>query len=126
ERRGIKADMAYIEELVAGVEAELDVAKAALPDGFNPRSAKQVRELFEGHGITDWPTTAIGNPSFTEQFLKKSEPGRAVMAVRQMTNLMNTFVTPLRERHIFEGRIHAQLNQLKADDKGTVSGRLSC
>lgn len=126
ERRGIKTDERYIEALVDAVEGEIAEARSALPKDFNVRSGPQVRKLFTEAGITNWPTTAAGNPSFTEQFLKKSDTGRAVMAVRQLSNLNNTFVTPLRERHIFEGRVHATLNQLKADEHGTVSGRLSC
>lgn len=126
ERRGIRVDEAYIEQLVTAVEEEIRQARLKLPQGFNPRSGPQTRKLFEDAGITNWPTTAAGNPSFTEQFLKKSELGQSIIAIRQLTNLNSSFVTPLRERHIFEGRVHATLNQLKADEHGTVAGRFSC
>ena len=126
ERRGIKVDEAYVEDLVQQIEADLRVARAALPQGFNAKSPTQMRKLFEEAGITDWPTTDLGNPSFTEKFLKKSDLGRAVIAIRQLSTLNSSFVTPLRERFLFEGRVHAQLNQLKADEHGTVAGRLSC
>jgi DNA polymerase-1 len=43
-----------------------------------------------------------------------------------MSNLINSFINPLQERHIHKGRVHATLNQLKADLGGTVSGRFSC
>jgi len=126
ERRGIKVDEKYTGALVEAIHSEQAAAKLVLPEGFNPRSGPQTRALFEQAGITNWPTTAIGNPSFTEGFLKKSELGRSIIAIRQLENLENTFVGPLVEQHIFEGRVHATLNQLKADDHGTVSGRFSC
>lgn len=126
ERRGIKVDERYIDALVKATETEIAKARAALPEDFNERSPNQVKALMEKAGITNWPTTAIGNPSFTEKFLKQSVPGKTVITVRQLTNLNNTFVTPLRERHIFQGRVHAQLHPLKADDYGTVAGRFSC
>lgn len=126
ERRGIKVDERYIEELEAGIEAELAAARAMLPSGLNVKSPVQMRKLFEDAGITNWPTTDAGNPSFTEAFLKRSELGRSVVTVRQLSTLGSSFITPLKERFIFEGRVHATLNQLKADETGTVAGRLSC
>lgn len=126
ERRGIKTDADYIERLVEAINEELTEARLKLPPEFNARSNPQMKQLVEGAGIFDHPRTAIGNPSFTESFLKKHEIGRAVIAVRQLSNLLSTFVTPLREEHIFEGRVHASLNQIKQDDYGTISGRFSC
>lgn len=126
ERRGIKVDEQYIEDLQIGVEQEINAALQRLPNNFNVRSGPQVRKLFEDAGHIDWPTTELGNPSFTEKWLKKSSPGRDVIAVRQLRNLMATFVGPLRDRHMFNGRVHVNINQLKADDHGTVGGRISC
>ena len=126
ERRGIKVDERYIEELEKGIAQELQVARLTLPPGLNVKSPTQMRAMFEEAGMTNWPTTPIGNPSFTEAFLKKSELGRAVVAVRQLATLTSSFVTPLKERFNHNGRVHATLNQLKADESGTVAGRLSC
>jgi len=126
ERRGIKVDERYIGELEAGIAEELAAARSVLPSGLNVKSPVQMKALFEEAGITNWPTTDAGNPSFTEAFLKRSELGRAVVTVRQLSTLGSSFITPLKERFIFEGRVHATLNQLKADETGTVAGRLSC
>jgi len=126
ERRGIKVDEQYIGELEEAIDAELSAARAVLPLGLNVKSPVQMRKLFEDAGITNWPTTDAGNPSFTESFLKQSDLGKAVVAVRQLSTLGSSFITPLKERFIFEGRVHATLNQLKADETGTVAGRLSC
>jgi DNA polymerase-1 len=126
ERRGIKVDEAYIGALAEAVGQEIQEALGRLPAGFNVRSGPQVRDLFNTNGITDWPITELGNPSFTEKWLKKSQPGRDIVAVRQLRNLLATFVEPLRDRHMFKGRVHTNIHQLKADEFGTVGGRISC
>lgn len=125
ERRGIKVDEKYIADLTKAVEKELKAAKSTLPEGFNVRSGPQVRNLMEAAGHTDWPTTEIGNPSFTEKWLKTKPEGKAIIAVRQLANLMSSFVEPLRDRHIWNGRVHCNIHQLKADEYGTISGRPS-
>ncbi len=124
ERRGIKIDEGYLDELIAGIEQQVKEAFEILPDGFNPRSPIQVKKYVEQFA-TDWPTTEKGNPSFTEKWLKTFDEGKHIIAVRQMSNLNNSFAGPLKETHVFNGRVHTSLNQNKSDDYGTISGRLS-
>lgn len=126
ERRGIKIDMDEVDALRFATEAKISSLMGQLPTGFNTRSPLQMRELMETHGHTDWPKTPKGAPSFTERFLKTNEIGRVIIEIRQMSNLINSFINPLAERHVHKGRVHATLNQLKSDDKGTISGRFSC
>lgn len=126
ERRGIKVDTNYLDRFIGVMEQRVKDAFGVLPEGFNPRSPNNVRDWMVSKGHTDWPTTAKGNPSFTEKWLKNSEAGQAVLAVRKNTNMLNSFAVPLRDEHTVNGRVHATLNQNKMDDKGTISGRLSC
>lgn len=126
ERRGIPVDLGYIGDLVAYIEGKIAKSKALLPDEFNPRSPVQMKKLMEQHGHTNWPTTELGNPSFNAKWLESHEIGRAVVGLRQWTNLLNTFVIPLRDEHAFNGVVHASLHQNRADEHGTISGRLSC
>jgi len=126
ERRGIKTDPQYIGELSQAVEAEIAELLNKFPPGFNVKSAIDVRKLMEAHGITNWPTTPIGNPSFAEKWLKTNKPGQDIVDVRQLRTLMSTFVTPLVSEHIWNGRVHTNINQLKGDEYGTVGGRISC
>lgn len=131
ERRGIKISEERIETVQAAVKAQVIKTREKLPDGFNERSGPQIKALFEEAGLTNWPTTAAsskfpeGQPSFTEKFLKKSELGKSIIAIRKLTNLDNSFITPLKERHVYHGRVHSHLNQLKGDEYGTISGRFS-
>lgn len=125
ERRGIRVDEQYLHETKALLEQQLEEALTKLPSGFNPRSPKMVRQVCEDAGRTDWPTTEKGNPSFTEKFLKSFSEGKAIIDIRQKSNLINSFIGPLLERHVWQGRVHANLNQLKQDDAGTPA-RFSC
>lgn len=126
ERRGIKVDQTRLQEVKYAIHEYLKEAELQLPPDFNVRSGPQMKALMEQMGHTDWPVTRLGNPSFPEKWLKGHETGRAVVNLRKYSNLLNSFVTPLEERHMFNGRVHCQLNQLKADDYGTISGRFSC
>jgi DNA polymerase-1 len=126
ERKGIKVDIDEIDVLKRSIEETVTRLMASFPPGFNPRSPLAMRKAMEEAGHTDWPTTEAGNPSFTEKWLKKNPIGKAVVEIRQMSNLVNSFVGPLQTTHMHKGRVHASLNQLKSDDKGTISGRFSC
>lgn len=125
ERRGVKVDVTRLGAIKEELARRLEIAKLALPVDFNPRSGPQVRKLMEDSGHTNWPTTDLGNPSFPEKWLSKNPTGKAIVAVRKITNMTNSFITPLEETHIFKGRVHCQLNQLKGDEYGTISGRFS-
>lgn len=126
ERRGIKIDLRRVEELRAATEARIREMLEAFPLGFNVRSPVMMKKVMEEGGYTNWPKTEKGAPSFTEKWLKTNPFGQKVIEIRQASNLINSFVNPLAERHVFRGRVHATLNQLKSDDKGTISGRFSC
>lgn len=126
ERKGIKVDVAYADTLQEAIERNTTEILRSFPMGFNTRSPKMLMEVLTEAGHTDWPKTELGNPSFTEKWLKKNDIGRQIIKMRQNTNLINSFVKPLLTRHVFKGRVHATLNQMKSDDKGTISGRFSC
>ena len=127
ERRGIRLDVPYLHELQAKVKARVEEAIGALPPGFNVRSPIDMKNYCTEAGHTDWPLTVPhGNPSFTEKWLKTFPEGQRIVVIRKWSNLDNTFITPLIEEFEHNGRVHTNLNQLKADEHGTVSGRLSC
>lgn len=126
ERKGIACSADRIGQLRDATEDRIRRLLDTFPLGFNVRSPKMMREVMEEAGHTDWPKTELGNPSFTEKWLKTHEVGQRVIEIRQASNLLNSFVNPLEERHMHKGRVHASLNQMKSDDKGTISGRFSC
>jgi len=126
ERRGIAVDLQEANNLRRATEDKISALMAELPVGFNSLSPIQMKALMEEHGHTDWPFTEKGAPSFTNKWLKTNEIGRKIIEIRQSGNLINSFINPLATEHTFNGRVHATLNQLKSDDKGTISGRFSC
>ena len=126
ERRGIKVDVNRLKQVIGIVDGQLADTMRALPENFNTRSGPQVKAfIVSAAGRTDWPTTDKGNPSFTEKWLKSFPEGQLIIKARQLSNLKNSFITPLVENHIFEGRVYSSLNQMKSDDYGTISGRFS-
>ena len=126
ERRGIKVNTTYLERLIGQIDSKINEAKRSLPDNFNVRSPTDMKKYMQNLGRTDWPTTEKGNPSFTESWLKEFPEGQNIVTVRKWSNLNNSFVRPMLEEHTFNGRVHASINQLKADDYGTLAGRFSC
>ncbi len=122
--RGVKIDEARLEEVSNIVQSKLDQAMKSLPPDLNTRSGAQMLKLFMDQGITDWPTTDKGNPSFPEWWLQSTEIGRSVVVARKYRNLLNSFINPMRQ-HLWKGRVHTEFNQSKSDQYGTVTGRLS-
>lgn len=125
ERNGIKVDENQLHKFRVFMLNEIDKCSQALPKDFNPRSPKQMQELMRKNGITNFEKTEKGNITFNEKWLKQHEIGRKVVSYRKTTHLINSFVTPLIDKHLYKGRVHTNFNQMKADEYGVVSGRLS-
>lgn len=128
ERRGVPVNMSALDELKTYVDRRLNAAKLLLPEDFNVRSPKQMAALMcerEGLSEDDLPKTALGNLSFTEPWLKDYASGRAVINVRKLTNLVNSFITGSVEDKLWNGRIHCNFNQMFDGEYGTHTGRLS-
>ena len=122
--RGVKVDEDRLQQVKKIVEDRLDKAMDALPADLNTRAPSQMVKLFTDNGITDWPVTEKGNPSFAESWLLTTEIGRHVVVARKYRNLLDSFIAPM-DTHIWKGRIHTEFNQSKSDQYGTVTGRLS-
>lgn len=125
ERVGIRIDEGELVMLRKKLEKMGHEALKVLPKDLNVRSSSQIRELYKREGITAFKTTDKGNPSFTEKWLSTNELGQKIVLVRKITNIINTFIDPMLEIHIYKGRVHTNFNQLKQDEYGTVTGRLS-
>jgi len=125
ERKGVKVDEDRLAVVKLKLSEMLEEANRALPDDFNPRSTKQMQKFMEENGQTGWPMTEKGNPSFPEAWLRTHDIGNKILRSKKVSNLLNSFLEPLIDRHMFNGRVHTNFNQLKQEDYGTVSGRLS-
>lgn len=74
-----------------------------------------------------YPRTTAGAPSFTKSFLEGNNHPIAKMIVeaRELNKTHGTFLQPYLDFSASDGRIHPHVNQLRSDDGGTVTGRLS-
>lgn len=122
---GVRIDEGRLEEVKIEVARRRDRALATLPEGFNSRSPVQVKGLMMDYGYTDWPLTPKGSPSFNEQWLMTNSIGRDIVAVRKFNNILASFLEPMSDVHMWNGRVHTEYNQLRGDEYGTITGRLS-
>jgi DNA polymerase-1 len=122
--RGIKIDQERLEGLIKEIKAEYEIAMSVVGD-MNTKSPLQTRAYLEKHGITNWPLTEKGAPSFPEEWLLTTEPGKAIVKVRKNRTLLDSFLIPLQTRHIVNGRVHTNFHQTRDTEYGTRTGRMS-
>jgi DNA polymerase I-like protein with 3'-5' exonuclease and polymerase domains len=90
-------------------------------------AAASIEKVCQVRNITDFDRTPkTGKPSFTKNYLKnhKDPVLRAINSAREADKLKNTFLDSIKN-FVHNGRIHADIHQLKGDFGGTVTGRLS-
>jgi len=132
ERVGIKVDECRLDWALREVKRIVEEASKEFPKDFNVRSTAQVKKWLEDKGVTEFPRTEPttrfpeGQVSIRQKWLENHPVGKPIVAVRNALDLESKFLAPLKERHVFMGRVHATLNQLRQDDYGTVTGRFSC
>jgi len=89
-------------------------------------AARQIGEAFDKLGIEYPRTKKTGEPSFTQNYLVNSphEISKLIVQAREVNKFKGTFLESIL-KYNHKGRIHAEINQLRSDNGGTVSGRLS-
>lgn len=129
--RGVPIDEERLFYVKHMVETKRKEALESLPKDFNSRAPSQVRKLMEDNGHTDWPMTLPtkafpnGQPSFNEAWLSSKPIGQKIIMVRKYSNLLASFIEPMIDTHLWNGRCHPEYNQLRGDEYGTITGRLS-
>jgi len=89
-------------------------------------AARQIGEAFDKLGIEYPRTEKTKEPSFTQNYLFNSphEISKLIVQAREVNKFHGTFLQGL-IKYNHKGKIHAEINQLRSDNGGTVSGRLS-
>lgn len=90
-------------------------------------ASASVAKGFDKLGIS-YPRTARTNaPSFTSQWLETHdhELPKAIVRARKLNKVRTTFIDKMVFEHLHKGRLHAQINPLRSDNGGTVTGRFS-
>ena len=74
-----------------------------------------------------YPKTEKGAPSFTKAFLAEQshELPKLILRCRELNKTHGTFINTILKYTTPQGRIHSHINQIRSDDGGTVSGRIS-
>jgi len=89
-------------------------------------AARSIAKVFEKLKLPYERTTKTDSPSFTKNFLSNHEHPivKMIAEARKINKVNTTFIdTILNFEH--RGRIHAEINQIRSDDGGTVTGRFS-
>jgi len=133
--RGIAVDLDYAEQSRIKLRSRIKDIHAFIKGKTDmtvePWAAESIRKIFDHLGLP-FPMTEptaghpFGQPSFTKDFLKDHpDPvAQAINKLREADKADSTFIDScLRFAH--KGRIHCELNQLRSDSGGTVTGRLS-
>ena len=90
-------------------------------------AASSIKDLLQKRNITDYKKTPkSGMPSLPKDYLRthKDDLLRKVAEAREYDKAANTFVDGLLG-FVYKGRIHADINQIRSDSGGTVTGRFS-
>ena len=89
-------------------------------------AARSIATAFDKLKLPYDRTEKTGAPSFTKNFLQNHphELGRAIAEARELNKAHSTFIDSI-TKHSHKGRIHADINQIRSDQGGTVTGRFS-
>ncbi len=115
-----------ISELVLRERGLVAQIKSLSGVGVDIWAAASIAKAFDKLSVP-YPKTDTGLPSFTKSFLDECphEIGKLIIEARETNKTHSTFLRPYLEFSAKSGRIHPHINQLRSDDGGTVSGRLS-
>jgi DNA polymerase I-like protein with 3'-5' exonuclease and polymerase domains len=89
-------------------------------------AARSVAKVFDKLGLPYERTAKSQTPSFTKNFISNhSHPVvRMIAQAREVNKAHTTFIDTI-IKHEHKGRIHADINQIRSDYGGTVTGRFS-
>ena len=126
---GIKVDLDRAErtkqELIKREKGALKKLKDLTGIKVEIWAAASIAKAFDKAGLT-YPKTEKGSPSFTKNFLNEhsSELAKLIVEARDLNKMQGTFIDSIL-RYVHKERIHSHINQVRSDDGGTVSGRIS-
>ena len=89
-------------------------------------AARSIAKTFDKLKLPYDRTEKSNEPSFTKNFLQNHphELPQAIAEARELNKAHTTFIDSI-TKHAVNGRIHADINQIRSDDGGTVTGRFS-
>lgn len=127
-QRGVPVDLEATSIVAERLNEEAASARRRLGDA-SVWAPHDLVPLLESEGV-EVPKTERGNPSMTAAWLKDqrdrgSRVAEDILTVRRADKAVGTFIDGHIRGYATGGRVHAQYNQLRGDEFGTVSGRFS-
>jgi DNA polymerase I-like protein with 3'-5' exonuclease and polymerase domains len=128
--KGVRVDIEKAQQLkrqLVKQENEL-LLKIKQETGIEPQiwAAKNIAEIFDKRELKYERTEKSSAPSFTKNFLSEHKDPivQMIAKAREINKAHTTFIdTILKFTH--KGRIHADINPIRSDQGGTVTGRFS-
>jgi len=128
--KGVRVDVEGAHKLkttLLGQEEQL-LLEVKQETGIEPQiwAARSIAKVFDKLSLSYDRTDKSNAPSFTKNFLQEhSHPiVQKIAKAREINKAHTTFIdTIIRYQH--NGRIHADINQIRSDQGGTVTGRFS-
>jgi DNA polymerase I-like protein with 3'-5' exonuclease and polymerase domains len=89
-------------------------------------AARSIAKVFDKLKLPYERTLKTNSPSFTKNFLSTHEHPlvKCIAKAREINKAHTTFIDTI-IKHEHKGRIHADINQIRSDSGGTITGRFS-
>jgi DNA polymerase I-like protein with 3'-5' exonuclease and polymerase domains len=127
---GVRVDVQKahtLKQQLASEEEKL-LQKVELETGIEPQiwAARSIAKVFDKLKLDYERTVKTQAPSFTKNFLSSHGHPlvQCIAKAREINKAHTTFIDTI-IKHEHNGRIHADINQIRSDTGGTVTGRFS-
>ncbi len=128
--KGVRVDLEHADKLKKNLmqrEAKIiDRIKELTGVDVEIHAARSIAKAFDKLKLPYDRTEKSNEPSFTKNFLQNHphELARSIADAREINKAHTTFIDSI-TKHAHNGRIHADINQIRSDAGGTVTGRFS-
>jgi DNA polymerase I-like protein with 3'-5' exonuclease and polymerase domains len=114
------------QQLVAQEKELLQKVKTETQVDVQIWAARSIAQVFQKLDLPYDSTEKTNSPSFTKNFLQNHPHPlvKRIARAREINKAHTTFIDTIL-KHNHKGRIHAEINQLRSDNGGTVTGRFS-
>jgi len=127
---GVRVDVEQAHKLKEELSKEekelLQVVKKETQIDVQIWAARSIAQVFQKLDLPYETTEKTNSPSFTKNFLQNHPHPlvKRIARAREINKAHTTFIDTIL-KHNHKGRIHAEINQLRGDNGGTVTGRFS-
>jgi len=129
-QRGVRVDVDKARMLTKEFETKekvvLSEIKQLVGKDVDIWAARNIADAYDKLHIKYPRTEKSDEPSFTQNWLINSphKISKLIVQARELNKFHSTFLNSIM-KYSHNGRIHAEINQLRSDNGGTVSGRIS-